>query len=64
MGPKVATERRVRRDCSLCVKESTLRPMDPSNVAIGFATGRKAFQRLLRTYIRNWQEAGFEVWRV
>jgi len=30
----------------------------PMKVAIGFATGRKAFQRVLRTYIRNWQEAG------
>ena len=30
----------------------------PLNVAVGFATGRKAFQRVLRTYIENWQEAG------
>lgn len=30
----------------------------PLNIAIGFATGRKAFQRVLRTYVYNWQEAG------
>lgn len=28
------------------------------NVAIGFATGRKNFQNVLRSYIRNWKECG------
>jgi hypothetical protein len=27
-------------------------------VAIGFATGRKSFQKVLRSYIRNWKESG------
>ena len=27
-------------------------------VGIGFATGRKSFQRVLRTYIYNWKESG------
>ena len=27
-------------------------------VGIGFATGRKSFQRVLRTYINNWKESG------
>ena len=27
-------------------------------VGIGFATGRKSFQRVLRTNIRNWKESG------
>ena len=39
-------------------KESTAVSKAPLKVAIGFATGRKAFQRVLRTYIQNWQEAG------
>ncbi|KJR49572.1 hypothetical protein UF75_0126 [Desulfosporosinus sp. I2] len=28
------------------------------NVGIGFATGRKSFQKVLRTYIHNWKESG------
>lgn len=28
------------------------------NVGIGFATGRKMFQKVLRSYIRNWKESG------
>mgnify|MGYP001431438794 CR=1 FL=1 len=28
------------------------------NVGIGFATGRKSFQRILKTYIYNWRESG------
>ena len=28
------------------------------NLAIGFATGRKSFQKVLRTYILNWKESG------
>lgn len=28
------------------------------NVGIGFATGRKSFQRVLKTYIYNWSESG------
>lgn len=35
-----------------------MKPKAPLKVAIGFATGRKAFQRVLRTYVENWQEAG------
>ncbi len=27
-------------------------------VAIGFATGRKSFKKILRCYIKNWQESG------
>lgn len=27
-------------------------------VAIGFATGRKSFQKVLRSYIHNWKESG------
>ncbi len=27
-------------------------------VGIGFATGRKSFQKVLRSYIRNWEESG------
>lgn len=29
------------------------------NMGIGFATGRKSFQRILKTYIYNWRESGF-----
>ena len=29
-----------------------------TNVGIGFATGRKSFQKVLRTNIYNWKEAG------
>ncbi|MEZ4357792.1 MAG: hypothetical protein R2876_04080 [Eubacteriales bacterium] len=28
------------------------------NLGIGFATGRKSFQRVLKTYIYNWKESG------
>ena len=28
------------------------------NVGIGFATGRKSFQKVLKTYIHNWEESG------
>ena len=28
------------------------------NVGIGFATGRKSFQKILKTYIYNWRESG------
>lgn len=28
------------------------------NLGIGFATGRKSFQKVLRTYIYNWKESG------
>lgn len=28
------------------------------NIGIGFATGRKIFQKTLRSYIENWQESG------
>lgn len=27
-------------------------------VGIGFATGRKSFQKVLRSYIHNWRESG------
>ena len=27
-------------------------------VGIGFATGRKSFQKILRSYIHNWKESG------
>ena len=27
-------------------------------VGIGFATGRKSFQRVLKTYIQNWNDSG------
>lgn len=27
-------------------------------VGIGFATGRKSFQKVLRTYIHTWKESG------
>ena len=29
-----------------------------TKVGIGFATGRKSFQRVLRTYIQNWNDSG------
>lgn len=29
-----------------------------NKVGIGFATGRKSFQRVLRTYIQNWNDSG------
>ena len=32
--------------------------MSKINVGIGFATGRKSFRRVLRTYISNWTESG------
>lgn len=28
------------------------------NIGIGFATGRKSFQKVLRTYVYNWHESG------
>ena len=28
------------------------------NVGIGFATGRKSFQKVLRSYIHTWKESG------
>lgn len=28
------------------------------NVGIGFATGRKSFQKILKTYVYNWRESG------
>jgi len=28
------------------------------NVGIGFATGRKQFRRILRTYVRDWEDSG------
>ena len=28
------------------------------NVGIGFATGRKSFQKVLKTYVYNWRESG------
>ena len=28
------------------------------NVGIGFITGRKNFQRVLKTYVYNWRESG------
>lgn len=31
---------------------------DNINVGIGFATGRKGFQKVLRSYIHNWKESG------
>ena len=33
-------------------------PENTVNVGIGFATGRKSFQKVLRTYIHNWKESG------
>lgn len=30
----------------------------PLKVGIGFATGRKSFQKVLRSYIHNWKESG------
>lgn len=32
--------------------------MKKIEVGIGFATGRKSFQKVLRTYINNWKESG------
>lgn len=31
---------------------------EKTNVGIGFATGRKSFQKVLRSYIYNWKESG------
>ena len=28
------------------------------NVGIGFATGRKSFQKILKTNVYNWEESG------
>jgi len=39
-------------------EEGDVEPKAPLKVAIGFATGRNTFQRVLRTYVQNWQEAG------
>lgn len=35
-----------------------LRKSNEINVGIGFATGRKNFQKILKTYVYNWRECG------
>lgn len=35
-----------------------MKELEKVNVGIGFATGRKSFQKVLRSYIHNWKESG------
>jgi hypothetical protein len=39
-------------------KDNNMDRKQTINVGIGFATGRKNFQRVLRTYISNFKESG------
>src|SRR5665647_2871295 len=41
-----------------CEGRKSMNNKQPMNVGIGFATGRKNFQRVLRTYISNFKESG------
>lgn len=36
----------------------TVKESEKINIGLGFATGRKSFQKVLRTYLYNWRESG------
>lgn len=40
------------------IRGACLEKNSNTNVGIGFATGRKGFQKVLRSYIYNWKESG------